>query len=170
MKYSHNHHTLNTVLEELKAKKFDVPNLGSVVVLVKNMDDKYLVIQRAANDEDGPSLWDFAGGSCDTHDVHENACRELYEETGLQAEVLTFLEHSTYICPWKGEEKVRFVFLHETDEDFNLSFEHDDGKWIETHEVHDFNFYKQGFIDLFKKQSHAIANKLHIHGREKVKA
>jgi 8-oxo-dGTP diphosphatase len=139
---------IDTVVENLLNEGFNPATHGAVVILVKNQEGKYLIMQRSANDEDGRLQWDLPGGSCDTNMVAQDAARELEEEAGFKTEELTFVHHSKYICPWKSEEKVSFVFSHETSEDFQLSFEHDDAAWVTPEEIMEYDFYKSGLQEL----------------------
>lgn len=146
---TNNKHDIETVVENLLNEGFDISTMGSVVILVKNKEGKYLVLQRSWEDEDGPGLYDFAGGSTDTNDDPSgDADRELFEETGITASSLDLIHHGKYICPWKGEEKVKFVFACETDEEVKLSFEHHSFEWVDASEIMNYEFYKVGLQEL----------------------
>ena len=139
---------IDEIVENLKTEGINLPTHSSVIVLVKNKEGKYLVLQRALNDEDGPGLYDFAGGSGDSFDPVDDAKRELFEEAGIEASSLDLINFSKYICPWKGEEKVKFVFAHETDQDVTLSFEHHSYAWVDAPDVMNYEFYKAGLQEI----------------------
>lgn len=146
---------LNNILQNLKEDNFNPATHGAVIAIIKNQDNKYLIIQRSSTDEDGAGLWDLAGGSCDSDDVHIDCIREVSEETGLDLHVdnLIFYKHLKYICPWKNEDKVSFIFLAENinSDDIILSHEHDDFKWVNIQELKSYEFYKDGLTDLINE-------------------
>ena len=146
---------LNNLLKELKYQDFNVVTHGAVVAIITNKEGKYLIIQRSSQDEDGASLWDFAGGSCDIDDVESDCIREILEETGLSIapETLQFHKHCPYVCPWKNEDKVSFIFLAEgiNSDDVKLSHEHDNYKWVSYKEMLQYLFYKENLPGLIRE-------------------
>jgi 8-oxo-dGTP diphosphatase len=119
----------------------------SVAVIVKNSENKYLIMQRSHQDTDGAGLWDIVGGSVDSNDVHECALRELQEEANLEATELDYFTEKVYHCPWINDKKLRLIFQLETDIEPKVSFEHEQLKWVTIEELHEHEF----FLDYLKE-------------------
>ncbi|MGL4758956.1 MAG: NUDIX hydrolase, partial [Patescibacteria group bacterium] len=90
---------MNIISQKLKEhglSEFHPKDRTSIAVIVKNSEEKYLIMQRSFEDTDGAGLWDIVGGSVDTHDPHECAIRELKEEAGLDAKKLSYFTEKVY--------------------------------------------------------------------------
>jgi 8-oxo-dGTP diphosphatase len=132
---------------QLESENFDIINLSSVAVIVTNSENKYLILRRSLTDEDGPGLWDLPGGGVDETDLISAATRELYEEAGIVADEIHYMDDFNYICNWKGEDKIRFVFAHITDAEPALSFEHEEYKWVTEEEILEYEFFVPALRD-----------------------
>jgi 8-oxo-dGTP pyrophosphatase MutT (NUDIX family) len=159
MKKTNNKQELNEILES----GFNPQTHGSVGVIVKKSNGKYLIMRRALDDTDGPGLFDIPGGTPDhQNEIEEAAKRELMEEAGIDAQELELFAYDKYICPWNNEEKLFFSFVHEIgeEEDATISFEHHSHEWIDPEDLEKYEFYKpnakallQAFIEHDRNQN-----------------
>lgn len=87
-------------------------------VIVRHDDGTYLVMQRDYNKEGWPGEWEIgAGGSVLKGETpYEGAKRELFEETGVTAEILTLLAEVSKVHD-NGVGAHYFIYLCETDMD-----------------------------------------------------
>jgi 8-oxo-dGTP diphosphatase len=141
---------MNTIESKIKEHGFEdvkPADRFSVAVIVKNSDNKYLIMQRSHEDTDGAGLWDIVGGSVDSDDVHECAIRELQEEANLEVENLDFFTEKVYHCPWIDDKKLRLIYQLETDKEPKVSFEHEQLKWVTIEELEEHEF----FLDYLKE-------------------
>lgn len=75
-------------------------------------DPRVLLLQRAASDED-PNKWEPPGGACDDDEsILDAAARELWEEAGLQADLIGGLVGDPYFFTLSDGKKVcQFNFI-----------------------------------------------------------
>ncbi|MDP2788627.1 MAG: NUDIX domain-containing protein [bacterium] len=107
-----------------------------VKIILKNKDDKYLVLLRSAEKyPDAGAQWEVAGGRINTGTpLLENLKREVKEETGL--EIMgepKLITAQDILRPHK--HIVRLTYLGVADGDIKLSDEHTDFKWLSLDEL-----------------------------------
>jgi 8-oxo-dGTP diphosphatase len=134
-------------IKELGFAEHKPADYFSIAVIVKNTDNKYLIMQRSFQDTDGAGLWDIVGGSVDSIDPHECAIRELQEEASLEVTELKYFTDRVYNCPWINEDKLRIIFEHHTKVEPKVSFEHEQYKWVTIEELQEHEF----FLDYLKE-------------------
>ena len=140
---------MNIIDSKIKEHGFSNHNPSdrfSIAVIVKNLANQYLIMQRSYQDTDGAGLWDIVGGSVDSTDPHQCAIRELEEEANLKVEQLDFFKEKVYYCPWINDKKLRLIFDLKTDKEPKVSFEHEQFKWIYIDELNNYEF----FLDYLK--------------------
>lgn len=102
--------------------------------IIKN-DDALLLIQRSANDNHNPGLWEFPGGKLDGgQDLASALGREVLEETGLTVEATSPLVYAdSYIITTGKYTGLPYVVLFGIGRivsgEVQLSDEHDDYAW-----------------------------------------
>ena len=109
-------------------------------IIVKNNDEetKSLLIIRRARDDHWPLVWEFPRGKCDHGDqnkLYECLKREVKEETGLDVEILKFIDKYDYIADEGKRKSTQYNFLCkmiDPNQAIELSKEHDDYRWIES--------------------------------------
>ena len=109
-----------------------VPELN--VSLVPVYKDKVLVLKRRDNE-----IWEFPGGGVEFGEEPEkSAKRELKEETNLETGEIKFIGITSAVYEKNGKKKHSVYLVYkgkvETD-DFSLSLEHVEGRWVSVEEV-----------------------------------
>jgi 8-oxo-dGTP pyrophosphatase MutT (NUDIX family) len=132
-------------------ENFDVTENGSVSVLVVNSKEQILLLQRSMTDTDGAGKWDLPGGGIDEPNVVEAAKRELFEEAGITADSLDFMEVIEYFSRSKQKMKKRYVFITQSDEEVVLSPEHIWYKWLSLKDALTFDFHHEQLKELIAK-------------------
>jgi len=108
----------------------------AAAIITKEFDDgkKILLIRRSKTDSWGMT-WEFPRGKCDKGDKTIRDCllREVKEETGLDINILKYIDKYRYVADHGTRISTQYNFLCEVkdkDQRVKLSFEHDGFKWI----------------------------------------
>lgn len=118
-------------LEEMQKFSDQTQDFSDVVLM--NKAGKFLVIKRAEDDGFEAGKWGFAGGKIEEGETPEQAAgRETFEETGIKAEKLDFIE----VIENEDGTKSHY-FKCQTESEPILSNEHSDSKWISEDEAND---------------------------------
>ncbi|ETB63939.1 TPA: NUDIX domain-containing protein [Candidatus Nomurabacteria bacterium] len=123
-----------------------------VKILLKNKDEKYLILRRSSfkYPEVGPK-WDIAGGRINIGEsLIDNLKREILEETGLHLEEEPKLIAAQDIFRNEGKHIVRLTYTGNINGDVVLSDEHDEYKWItfsEFEEIEPLDLYVREIIN-----------------------
>ncbi len=116
--------------------------IGIIVhTVIINSEGKFLIIQRASDNDVYPSLWDIPGGTLETgEDPKEGAIREIKEETGLTVSDLKLFTYTSNIDKEKGIQFIRLIFKATYDSgDVKLNpREHQDYGWINISDIDDY--------------------------------
>lgn len=103
-----------------------------IVVAVKGLlvyRRRALILRRSATDRYS-GMWEFPGGRFEFGEQLEGAlCREIKEETGLDATVQKLLYASSLVTGPQRQIVVLDYLCQAAGESFVLSSEHDDGMW-----------------------------------------
>ena len=110
----------------------------SSCVVVINDEGEVLFLKRIEETPTFPSMWGFPGGGSDEGETKEEcAHREMYEETGLKANNLTFIDEN------RNKNKSIYFFKCV---DFsgqidvaNVQKEHTDFKWVNPNDLDNYN-------------------------------
>ena len=108
-----------------------------VKILLKNKEDKYLIVQRSDKKypEVGPK-WDIVGGRINAGEtLIDNLKREVMEETGLEITGEPELIFAQDILKIEGKHTVRLTYIGNTHGEVILSDEHVDHKWLTLSEL-----------------------------------
>ena len=110
--------------------------LGGVIV----KDNKVLVIQRSADEEAYPNLWEIPSGKKEPFEKSEDAVvREVKEETGLDVEVVMPISVFEFKVEKPDEirdaTQINFLVKLKGDQEVKISNEHQDFAWITKEEV-----------------------------------
>ena len=130
-----------------------------VKILLKNKDDKYLMVCRSA--EKYPEMgakWGILGGRINPGtSLMENLKREVMEESGLEISGDPKLISAQDILKLEGKHIVRLTYLGRADGEVKLSDEHTDYKWLSFEEIAKLEpmdrYFKEVLSDLILKQT-----------------
>lgn len=110
-------------------------NVAGAVILKFN-DEKtksILLIQRAA-DDNWPLIFEFPRGKAEENeDLKECLKREVKEETGLDINILEYIDKFEYIAEHGKRKTTQYNFLckmKDPNQKIKLSKEHQDFKWV----------------------------------------
>ena len=118
-------------------------------VIIK--DKKVLIAQRKSVERDG--IWEFAGGKVEKNECREDAVvRELYEELGLQTQVV---KHLCTIYDQREQVRIRVDAYHMQYMSGNIHLvAHYQAKWVSMDELNMYMFERADspIIELVKEQ------------------
>jgi 8-oxo-dGTP diphosphatase len=108
-----------------------------VSVIVKNKENKQLIIRRHENSIFAPGQWEFVNGSIDDGEsAEQTAVRELQEETGIIIREEDLKEGPVHeLTDSDGRWVVIPYFLQVKTQEVNLSPEHTDYNWVSEQEL-----------------------------------
>jgi len=106
-------------------------------VIIKNNEEgtqSVLLIQRSKKDN-WPNVWEFPRGKENPgeNNIHAALKREVKEETGLDVEIIEFIDKYEYIADRGKRKSTQYNFLcrmKNPNQKIKLSFEHQDYRWI----------------------------------------
>ena len=112
--------------------------VGGVVL----KDNKILILKRHENEKILPGMWELPSGKLEFNErPHEGVLREVKEETGIDAEVISPFDVFDYIIE-KGDSKRHSVqinfLLKMVSETVKISDEHQDYAWVSQEELDNF--------------------------------
>lgn len=123
--------------QEDKIEK-EVNVAGAVIIKINDEGTQsVLLIQRSHNDN-WPDVFEFPRGKCDKHDennVKECMKREVKEETGLDVEIIEYIDKYEYIADHGTRKSTQFNFLCKLTnpkQEIKLSKEHQDYRWVQS--------------------------------------
>jgi len=111
-------------------------------------DGKILIVQRSADEDIFPNLWEFPSGKKEPMEkVEEAAMREAKEETGLDVKI----GKPVYVFNfgWEKEDEIRdateIVFLATVEgiPEVKISSEHQNFAWVDKAEIENYNASKE---------------------------
>ena len=106
-----------------------------VKVILKNKDNKYLLLKRSKRYPDAQFKWDIAGGRINTgSSLMDNLKREVKEETNLDLEKPVKLIAAQDILK-SDKHIVRLTYLGEIEGEPKISDEHTDFRWFTKEEM-----------------------------------
>lgn len=121
-------------MQYLSKRGFMTLQVG-VKVLLKNQQNKYLLLKRNPEKYQGMATWDIVGGRIDPGSgLLENLKREVKEETGLTnlREIKLIAAQDILLA---DKHIVRLTYTGNAEGELVLSQEHTEGKWFNTEEL-----------------------------------
>jgi len=117
----------------------DIPTVRAII---KNEENKFLLIQRESHDHFG-GYWEFPGGGVEIGETVEQAlARELQEETGFTIKTIDqFLGHCDYVSFLGTGKSIReFIFFVTPNSYSNITLtEHDAYTWVKREHIERYN-------------------------------
>ncbi|MFB6295039.1 MAG: NUDIX domain-containing protein [Candidatus Nanohaloarchaea archaeon] len=121
-----------------------MPEEADIARAVVVNDGEILILQNADDDpsEHARGKWEAPGGFIEDHDDHEQAAveREVYEETGLDVDVVETLERIAVTIDGDTSD-CQYYLAEAGSRDVELSAEHQDHRWIDPGEARDIDWY-----------------------------
>ncbi len=121
----------------------DKKHIVAITAFIKNQKgDKFLIVQRGANEVAYPSKWAYVGGKLEKGESFmQTLKREVLEETGIEIEAYKrFLKDFTFVRP-DGHNVVGACFLVKAlTENVKISKDFEDYKWITPEELKNFEY------------------------------
>lgn len=112
-------------------------NVAGAIIIKPNDENtnSVLLIQRS-HEDNWPDVWEFPRGKCDKHDendVKECMKREVKEETGLDVDIIKYIDKYEYLADKGTRRSTQFNFLcklSNPNQKIKLSKEHQNYKWV----------------------------------------
>jgi len=124
-------------------------------------DGKFLLVKRSDRARDEHQYWELPGGRLEFGETPEQALtRELMEETGLSARIVSMLQTWNF---FRGDDTqiVGITYLCEADSDHvQLSSEHDAFAWVFFDDLMKYSIFPPVLNDIEKLDFEEIASKL----------
>lgn len=124
-----------TIGDAEKVESNMIVSAGVIYKLGENGEVMVLLIQRSKDDH-WPLHFEFPRGKCDKpigEPPDKCLYREIKEETGLDVEIVRFLDKFIYLAEGGKRRSICYNFLckmKDPDQPIKLSHEHDSYKWI----------------------------------------
>jgi len=130
----------------------DFIGVGCGAIIINN-NNEILLIKRASDSRTEPGTWSRPGGEVEFGESAEEATkREILEETGIEIEIIKFLEMTQNLNEDKSKHWIALGFLakHISGEPTNMEpTKHDEVKWIPIDQLpENINIYTKNAIDI----------------------
>jgi 8-oxo-dGTP diphosphatase len=111
-------------------------------------DSKVLIIQRAANEEAYPNLWEVPSGKKEPMEkIEDTALREVHEETGLKTKIIKVADVFNFSVEKTDEirdvTQINFLLELSEESEVKLSAEHQNFAWVTEDELIKYNLSKE---------------------------
>jgi 8-oxo-dGTP pyrophosphatase MutT (NUDIX family) len=120
--------------EDLVEKFIDVS--GAVIIKQDEKGNNLLLLIRRSPDDNWPHVWEFPRGKCKNKETLKICLkREVKEETGLDIEVIKYIDEYEYIADEGKRKSTQHNYLckmKNPNQELKLSFEHSEFMWIHT--------------------------------------
>jgi len=109
---------------------------GAVIVKINDENTQSILLIQRSKEDAWPSVHEFPRGKCDKGDENDlKKClkREVKEETGLDVDIIEYIDKYEYIADEGKRKSTQYNFLckmKNPDQQVKLSFEHQDYKWV----------------------------------------
>lgn len=107
-----------------------------VKILLKNKDNKYLILHRSPKYSEVKGMWDIPGGRIEIGTpLIENLKREILEETKLELPGDPKLFFAQNILRIAGRHVVRLTYIGNIEGEPQLDHEHNEFRWLTIDEL-----------------------------------
>jgi len=107
-----------------------------VSVLIRNNEDKFLILKRSATTRFAPNQWEFVNGTIELDETaEETAIREIREETGLSLAVTQLKPSSVHEVFDVDGRWIVIPYRAETTGEVIISEEHQTFRWVTEDEL-----------------------------------
>ena len=123
-------------------------------VIVRNSDDKILILQRVEDARFAPGQWEFVNGTIEPHETaEETAVRELREETGLHIGQDRLVPAPVHELIDSDGRWIVIPFYAKISGEVRISKEHQNYKWETREEVLKTPFVGDDYRELLKLEN-----------------
>jgi 8-oxo-dGTP pyrophosphatase MutT (NUDIX family) len=111
---------------------------GAVIIKVNDEQSKSVLLIQRSEDDNWPNVWEYPRGRCDKGDENQlKEClkREVKEETGLDIDIIEYIDKYEYLADGGSRKSTQFNFLCKMtnpNQKIKLSKEHQDYKWVQS--------------------------------------
>lgn len=111
---------------------------GAVILQTNDEGTKSVLLIQRAHEDNWPDVFEFPRGKCDKGDKNKlEQClkREVKEETGLDVEILEYIDKYEYLADEGKRKSTQYNFLcklKNPNQEIKLSKEHQDYKWVQS--------------------------------------
>ena len=120
--------------EDLVEFKKDVS--GAIIIKKDEKGNDLLLLIKRAPEDNWPHVWEFPRGKCENKETKEICLkREVKEETGLDVDIIKFIDKYEYIADDGKRKSTQYNYLcrmKDPEQEVKLSFEHADYVWVST--------------------------------------
>lgn len=109
---------------------------GAVIVKENDEGTKSVLLILRAHDDHFPDVWEYPRGKCDKGDKNKlRDCleREVREETGLDINIIKYIDKYEYIADEGARKSTQYNYLctvKNVNQKIKLSKEHQDFRWV----------------------------------------
>jgi len=121
--------------QEDKVEK-EINVAGAVILKVNEEEGNSVLLIQRAKDDFWPNVWEYPRGRCDKGDENNlNSClkREVKEETGLDVDIIKYIDKYEYIADHGKRKSTQYNYLcrmTNPNQKIKLSKEHRNYKWV----------------------------------------
>jgi 8-oxo-dGTP diphosphatase len=107
---------------------------GAIIIKKGDNDEDMILLIQRAKEDNWPMVWEYPRGKLKKGESNiQGLKREVKEETGLDIEVIKYIDKYTYIADEGKRESTQYNYLckmKNPNQKIKLSFEHDDYQWV----------------------------------------
>ena len=111
---------------------------GAVIVKTNEEETKSILLIQRSPEDHWPLIWEYPRGKCDKGDqnkLHECLEREVKEETGLDINIIRYIDKYEYLTDHGKRKSTQYNYLctmKNPKQEVKLSKEHSDFKWVQS--------------------------------------
>jgi 8-oxo-dGTP diphosphatase len=109
---------------------------GAVIIKKDDKGNDLLLLIRRCPEDNWPHVWEFPRGKCENKETLKGCLkREVKEETGLDVDVIKYIDKYEYIADEGKRKSIQHNYLckmKDSKQEVKISFEHSDFIWVST--------------------------------------
>ncbi len=130
----------------------DIPFKLVVRAIIKNHEDKILILKRSIHSRSNPGCWELPGGKVEPGEDFDKAMiREIMEETQLQATLKRAAGIAQQDLPYSHSVHI-IMDVDVASYDVKISDEHEEYLWVDLEELNSLKL-SEWFLEFLKNRS-----------------